>query len=83
MLIFRLLKEVRYKENIMKNKLGEIFIKITQYISYILNDSQLILSPNYFECLNNIYTILTKACCKIEKEYYKYVLRPNLCNIPL
>lgn len=65
----------------MKNKFTEIFLKISRYISYILNDNELIFSPNYFQCLTEIYGILTNTCSKIEKTYYKYILFPNLCNL--
>jgi hypothetical protein len=63
------------------NKYQDIFFDIKKIINYILNDSFLVHSSNYFSCLNEIYDVLRQALYKIENIYYKYVLYPKLCHL--
>lgn len=65
----------------MKNKLGELIENISKYINYILRDTELLYSHEYFNCLSEIFNILTTACKKIERSYYKYVIYPKLSTL--
>ena len=63
------------------NKYFNIFNEIKKHIIYIINDSELIFSNNYFLCLNEILCVLKKTLWKIQDIYYKYILYPKSMKI--
>ena len=62
----------------MMNRFQSIFNEINKYIKYMIYDEYIILSKNYFSCMNEILCVLENALCKIQDIYFKYILHPKI-----
>ena len=55
------------------NRFQSIFNEINKYIKYMIYDEYIILSKNYFSCMNEILCVLENALCKIQDIYFRYI----------
>jgi hypothetical protein len=63
------------------DRIGSIFIEIKKQINYIINDNEILFSNNYFNCMDEIMTVLRNTLYKLQDIYYRYVLYPKLKKI--
>jgi hypothetical protein len=63
------------------DRIGSIFIEIKKQINYIINDNEILFSNNYFNCIDEIMTVLRNTLYKLQDIYYRYVLYPKLKKI--
>ena len=60
------------------NRFQTIFNEINRYIKYMIYDDYIIMSTNYFLCMNEIMTVLENTFSKIQNIYFKYILHPKI-----
>ena len=63
------------------DRIGSIFIEIKKQINSIINDNEILFSNNYFNCMDEIMTVLRNTLYKLQDIYYRYVLYPKLKKI--
>jgi hypothetical protein len=63
------------------DRIRSIFIEIKKQINYIINDNEILFSNNYFNCMDEIMTVLRNTLYKLQDIYYRYVLYPKLKKI--
>jgi hypothetical protein len=60
------------------NRFQTIFNEINRYIKYMIYDDYIIMSKNYFLCMNEIMIVLENTLSKIQYIYFKYILHPKI-----
>jgi hypothetical protein len=60
------------------NRFQSVFNEINKYIKYMIYDEYIIISTNYFLCMNEIMTVLENTLSKIQNIYFKYILYPKI-----
>jgi len=60
------------------NRFQTIFNEINRYIKYMIYDDYIIMSKNYFLCMNEIMAVLENTFSKIQNIYFKYILHPKI-----
>jgi hypothetical protein len=60
------------------NRFQSVFNEINKYIKYMIYDEYIIISTNYFLCMNEIMTVLENTLSKIQNIYFKYILHPKI-----
>lgn len=60
------------------NRFQSVFNEINRYIKYMIYDDYIIMSKNYFLCMNEIMTVLENTFSKIQNIYFKYILHPKI-----
>jgi hypothetical protein len=60
------------------NRFQSVFNEINKYIKYMIHDEYIIISTNYFLCMNEIMTVLENTLSKIQNIYFKYILHPKI-----
>jgi hypothetical protein len=56
------------------NRFQTIFNEINRYIKYMIYDDYIIMTKNYFLCMNEIMIVLENTLSKIQNIYFKYIL---------
>ena len=60
------------------NRFQSVFNEINRYIKYMIYDDYIIMSKNYFLCMNEIMTVLENTFSKIQNIYFKYILHRKI-----
>jgi len=60
------------------NRFQSVFNEINRYIKYMIYDDYIIMSKNYFLCMNEIMAVLENTFSKIQNIYFKYILLPKI-----
>jgi len=60
------------------NRFQTIFNEINRYIKYMIYDDYIIMSKNYFLCMNEIMIVLENTLSKIQNIYFKYILHTKI-----
>jgi hypothetical protein len=60
------------------NRFQSVFNEINRYIKYMIYDEYIIISTNYFLCMNEIMIVLENTLSKIQNIYFKYILHPKI-----
>jgi hypothetical protein len=60
------------------NRFQSVFNEINRYIKYMIYDDYIIMSKNYFLCMNEIMAVLENTFSKIQNIYFKYILHPKI-----
>jgi hypothetical protein len=60
------------------NRFQTIFNEINRYIKYMIYDDYIIMTKNYFLCMNEIMIVLENTLSKIQNIYFKYILHPKI-----
>jgi hypothetical protein len=60
------------------NRFQSVFNEINRYIKYMIYDDYIIMSKNYFLCMNEIIAVLENTFSKIQNIYFKYILHPKI-----
>ena len=60
------------------NRFQSVFNEINRYIKHMIYDEYIIISTNYFLCMNEIMIVLENTLSKIQNIYFKYILHPKI-----